>query len=98
MLPALQSQVRDQSYETLDNAALVRNYELGIPVRVFRGHTSKVKGVYPTYTYEGLYMVTKHDLVKSADGPLVSHTVLCCAVLCRVDPDLAPITGCTCRG
>jgi hypothetical protein len=62
-------QVQDQTYEQADNAALVRNYETGTPVRVFRGQKA-AKG-YPLYTYEGLYIITGHKMTPSADGPLV---------------------------
>jgi hypothetical protein len=62
-------QVQDQAYKQADNAALVRNFETGTPVRVFRGQKS-TKG-YPLYTYEGLYVITEHKMAPSADGPLV---------------------------
>lgn len=79
-LPYLLLQVQDQTYEQADNAALVRNYETGTPVRVFRGQKA-AKG-YPVYMYEGLYIITGHKMAPSADGPLVRftpHPMLCYA-------------------
>lgn len=81
-------QVKDQSYEYPDNAALVRNCESSTPVRVFRGQKAKNKGEYPVYAYEGLYTITGHRMEPSADGPLVSAgvqpaacTMLCCSAV-----------------
>lgn len=64
--------MRDQEYESVGNAGLLRNYETGTPVRVFRGRA----GTPPVYTYEGLYKVVAHTMVKSSDGPKVGDVLL----------------------
>lgn len=63
--------MQDQSYENVGNAALVRNFETGTPVRVFRGQ----KGKPPVYSYEGLYKVVGHRMERSRDGPKVRRFV-----------------------
>jgi hypothetical protein len=61
------AQVKDQTYDHADNAALLNNFKTGTPVRVFRAGP----GTPPPYTYEGLYKVIAHRMEDSSDGPKV---------------------------
>ncbi|WIA40211.1 hypothetical protein OEZ86_013596 [Tetradesmus obliquus] len=64
-------QVKDQSYNSPGNAALLASFDTNTPVRVFRSKAvKKVLGEWcpPGYNYEGLYRVLQHRMVESADG------------------------------
>eukprot|EP00878_Enallax_costatus_P005717 GHUV01005995.1.p1 GENE.GHUV01005995.1~~GHUV01005995.1.p1 ORF type:complete len:555 (+),score=157.92 GHUV01005995.1:244-1665(+) len=81
-------QVRDQSFETADNKALVRNIESSTPVRVFRGKLANKDGrVERKYVYEGLYHVTASKQEESKDGPLV------CKFRMEAIPGHSTVTG-----
>ncbi|KAH7619306.1 putative Histone-lysine N-methyltransferase, H3 lysine-9 specific SUVH3 [Nannochloris sp. 'desiccata'] len=62
-------QAKDQTFESSGNAALKRNFELGVPVRVMRGAKSPEGEI--SYTYDGLYCVTSAELMPGRSGRLV---------------------------
>lgn len=64
------AQVKDQSYDHADNAALLNNFKTGTPVRVFRAGPGTEVHANP-YTYECLYKVIAHTMEDSSDGPKV---------------------------
>lgn len=71
------NQVADQDWTTPANAALRRNAETGLPVRVIRGWRAKNRFSPPIgFRYEGLYLVTDARLAKSTDGPTICQFVL----------------------
>jgi len=62
-------QAKDQTFESSGNAALKRNFEQGVPVRVMRGAKSPEGEI--SYTYDGLYCVASAELVQGRSGRLV---------------------------
>jgi hypothetical protein len=62
-------QAKDQTFDSPGNAALKRNCEQGVPVRVMRGAKSPEGEI--SYTYDGLYCVTSAELVPGRSGRLV---------------------------
>lgn len=71
------NQISDQDPASSGNAALRRSHETGLPVRVIRGH----KGHHPRrpktgYRYDGQFVVTAVDRVRSSDGPWVFRYTL----------------------
>jgi hypothetical protein len=78
------TQAHDQTFEHADNAALVRNWSSGTPVRVFRGRM----GPGPDgkeerqYIYEGLYNVVDKRRVAGKDGPLVRASACAATATC----------------
>jgi hypothetical protein len=62
-------QAKDQSFDSHGNAALKRNCEQGVPVRVMRGAKSPEGEI--SYTYDGLYCVTSAELMPGKSGTLV---------------------------
>jgi hypothetical protein len=66
-------QPQDQTYEYAPNAALLRNFETGTPVRVLRAVQAPAgSGARQQYVYEGLYQVAEHKRVPGRDGVMVS--------------------------
>ncbi|EKM76302.1 hypothetical protein AGABI1DRAFT_115874 [Agaricus bisporus var. burnettii JB137-S8] len=61
-------QIKDQSFDHLDNRTLQRNIVTKHPVRVIRGSKNTKYGPFRGYRYDGLYDVVHADYAKGKRG------------------------------